>query len=548
MSQVRQMPAPPPARVPVPDLLDLEPRLRLDDVAIDELMEISFLGGGAADHLEEALSRPGSAADSGWQPDLFREELFLDALVEECFQIESFGRPIPINRVFLREILCRPPLDAETVRFRQQLLTELDTDAEVVATTESLFHDLFHLLALFKAPHRRAKLDVTLFRLEILEQAKKTVAAMAASFQDSKSGLRRIHQTGLEIQKTREWGLLISLLDYENHLARVDFTIQLGADGKIRQLELNRLQENTENPFYVPPTRRLRDRIELIRHGFEFSGKELVNRVVHQVFLEISDWVKPLLQLQCHLAFYLGSRAFRQRSETAGLRICLPEFSDGDRLRLDGLFNPLLFRQGTPVPSDLEAERSDSIFVITGPNSGGKTRLLQAVGLAQILGQSGLYVPAIRANLPIVDGLFASATERASVDQREGRLGTELLRIRRLFESLGPRSMVLVDELCSGTNPSEAVEIFLMVIQLLQRVEPVGLITTHFLDFARELAADPPSENLQFLQVEMDGETSTYQFIPGVAQTSLATATARRLGVTLDELEDLVDRRHRPAS
>lgn len=537
------MPAPTPAHVPVPDLLDLEPRFRLDDVAIDELMEISFLGGGAADHLEEALSRQDASGARGWRPELFREELFLDAFVEECFRLESFGRPVPINRVFLREILCRPPLDANTVRFRQEVLTELDSDGELLATTEALFQDLFHLLALFKAPHRRAKLDITLFRLEILEQAQKTVRAMAANFAEAGSGLRRIYEAGVEIQKTREWGLLTSLLDYDNHLARLDFTIQIGADGKIRHLLLNELQENSKNPFYVAPTQRIKDRIQLIRHGFEFSNKELVNRVVHQVFLEISDWVKPLLQLQCHLAFYLGSRSFRRRAEAEGLTVCLPRMAESGDLNLEGLFNPLLFRQGTPVPCDLVARRSDSIFVITGPNSGGKTRLLQAVGLAQILGQSGLYVPANRAVLPIVDGLFASATEGARVDQREGRLGTELLRIRLLFESLGPRSMVLVDELCSGTNPSEAVEIFLMVIQLLRRVEPVGLITTHFLDFARELAEQPASENLEFLQVEMAGEASTYQFVPGVAETSLATATARRLGVTLDELEKLVDRR-----
>ncbi len=540
------MAGPSPAQVPVPDLLGLEARLHLDEVAVDELMEISFLGGGAADHLEQALARTdGLDGESGWRPELFREELFLDALVEECFQVESLGRPTPINKVFLREVLSRPPLDVATIRFRQEILGELDSDAELLARTQGLFQDLFHLLSLFKAPHRRAKLDITLFRLEILDQAKKTIEAMAENFSAANSGLRRIHTTGAEIRSTPQWGWLASLLDYENHLAKLDFSIQVGADGKIRQLRLNRVEENTGNPFYVPPMRRLKDRVELIRHGFEFSSKELVNRVVHEVFLQISDWLKPLLQLQCHLAFYLGSRSFRTRAESAGLAVCVAEFESGSDLQLEELFNPLLFRQGRPVPSTLVSDLRDPVFIITGPNSGGKTRLLQAIGLAQMLGQSGLYVPAARARLALVDGLFASATEPASVDQREGRLGTELLRIRKLFESLGPRSMVLVDELCSGTNPSEAVEIFLMVIQLLQRVEPIGLITTHFLDFARELESSPPTDSLRFLQVEMRGESSTYQFVPGVAGTSLATATARRLGVTLEELVELVDRRHR---
>lgn len=182
-------------------------------------------------------------------------------------------------------------------------------------------------------------------------------------------------------------------------------------------------------------------------------------------------------------------------------------------------------------------------MMITGPNSGGKTRLLQAVGLAQLLGQAGVYVPARRARIPLLDGLFASITERATVDQTEGRLGTELVRIRELFEAASPRSMLILDELCSGTNPSEAEEIVLMVLQLLERLRPVAFVTTHFLDFSRRLESERPVSHLRFLQVELDrNQRSTYQFVPGVAETSLAANTAKRLGVTFEELSTLVVR------
>jgi DNA mismatch repair protein MutS2 len=134
------------------------------------------------------------------------------------------------------------------------------------------------------------------------------------------------------------------------------------------------------------------------------------------------------------------------------------------------------------------------------------------------------------------------------VDQTEGRLGTELLRIRHLFASVRARSIVLMDELCSGTNPSEAEEIFLMVLQLLERLRPVALITTHFLDFARRLEDRPPIGSLEFRRVEMDDrQRSTYQFVPGVAETSLASTTARRLGVTLEELSALIADRVEPS-
>ena len=182
--------------------------------------------------------------------------------------------------------------------------------------------------------------------------------------------------------------------------------------------------------------------------------------------------------------------------------------------------------------------------MITGPNSGGKTRLLQTVGLTQLLAQSGLFVPAAEAELPLVKGLFVSLVENESADQAEGRLGRELMRIRSLFESVGSPSMVILDELCSGTNPSEGTEIFEMVIRLLGRLDTLAFISTHFLDFARGLEADPPIRDLEFLQVESSADLcSTYQFLPGVADSSLARATAERLGVTFEDLDALIDRR-----
>src|SRR5258706_15372187 len=122
---------------------------------------------------------------------------------------------------------------------------------------------------------------------------------------------------------------------------------------------------------------------------------------------------------------------------------------------------------------------------IAGPNSCGKPRLLQALGLAQLLAQAGCYVPATRARLPLRHGLFVSLSQEPSAEAREGRLGTELIRIRSMFEQLSPDSLVILDELCSGTNPSEGEEIFELVVGLLAELEPQAFITTHFLQFAK---------------------------------------------------------------
>src|SRR5262249_26351376 len=152
------------------------------------------------------------------------------------------------------------------------------------------------------------------------------------------------------------------------------------------------------------------------------------------------------------------------------------------------LFNPLLLAQGVKVvPCDIVIDRFDATLIVTGPNSGGKTRLLQSLALAQMLGQCGFFVPAREAKLAVAPGLFVSLIEEATADQSEGRLGMELIRIRSLFEKLRVGSMVVLDELCSGTNPSEGEEIFELVVTLLAELRPQAFITTHFLQMAARM-------------------------------------------------------------
>jgi DNA mismatch repair protein MutS2 len=105
---------------------------------------------------------------------------------------------------------------------------------------------------------------------------------------------------------------------------------------------------------------------------------------------------------------------------------------------------------------------------------------------------------------------------------------------------------VIMDELCSGTNPSEGEEIFRLVVDLLSELAPQAFITTHFLRFAADLERERPLPGLAFLQVELDADREpTYGFVGGVAKTSLASKTAERLGVTREALEALVREKRR---
>ncbi|MEM6455953.1 MAG: DNA mismatch repair protein, partial [Acidobacteriota bacterium] len=338
--------------------------------------------------------------------------------------------------------------------------------------------------------------------------------------------------------------LLTDVLNHENRFATVHVAVQFGARGQISALHIQSIDGHKDNRFYRPPLRRLWDRLRLaFAHGHTLRARSLVGRIIRDVFVRTTPLVAPLLQLLGHLEVYLGARAFRRRAEARGRAVTLPTIAvdDDAPLQLDQLWNPLLLPAAqAPVPCTLSSDDGHSLTLITGPNSGGKTRLLQAIGLAQLLGQSGLYVAASTAQLRRVHGLFISLVARETADQAEGRLGRELTRIRALLEAVDPPALVILDELCSGTNPSEGIEVFGLVLRILERLTPRAFITTHFLDYARQLEAQRPIDALRFLQVEVDaGQRPTYRFVPGVAATSMAAVMAERLGMTFERLDAL---------
>jgi DNA mismatch repair protein MutS2 len=316
----------------------------------------------------------------------------------------------------------------------------------------------------------------------------------------------------------------------------------------VRAFQLVRVEENTGNRFHAGPLSRWLSRLRLLVFGYRVREEELVGRLLQGVFDGIEEYLWLCFQVRRDLEFYLAALGFKSFAEDRGLSVCLPELRparpDGSReaSEFERLYNPLLLlEERSPRPCDLSLG-GKALLIVTGPNSGGKTRLLQAIGLSQLLAQAGFFVPAKRAALSLRDGLFVSVVEEAVADAREGRLGTELLRIRHLFENIAWGSLVIVDELCSGTNPSEAEEIFRLVLDLLSEIEPQAVVSTHFLHFAGRLEAERPMLGLEFLQVELDAAQSpTFGFVPGVAETSLAGRTAARLGVTREALRELID-------
>ncbi|NUP14124.1 MAG: DNA mismatch repair protein [Polyangiaceae bacterium] len=535
--------------MPVVDLLHPTPMQRIDVEQAKVAIALAFAGGVSGGLFADALDRA-KVGPSTWNPKLFAGDLFLQQFVGRCFRARIDGHEPVVSINHLVKLLAQPPADPAVVHHRRAILAELAGSELLRRELERLYTNICRFRTLLEGVSGVGKGDANRRQLDLLLVFKHIIDNAADGFRTAKSGLRRLAEHGDRIRGGEPFRSLSDLIRYDEQLATMTLKVRVGADGRVRAFEVLTLQEEADNPFQTSPARRWFSKIELFLRGFKLSEGEVMARLIDAVFEGIKDDIPPLIQLMGDLEFYLGALGFKEFAADAGLPVCLPGLVTRDAPRvLNGLFNPLLLAHGMkPVPCDIVTDRHDTTVLVTGPNSGGKTRLLQSIALAQLLAQSGVFIPARSASLTLASGLVVSLIEEAKSDQSEGRLGTELKRIRELFEALPPGAMVILDELCSGTNPSEGEEIFELVIQMLARLGPQALITTHFLVFAARLEREAQIANLRFLQVELGAEQRpTYQFMPGVARTSLAAHAASRLGVTRDQLLSLIDRNTRLA-
>jgi DNA mismatch repair protein MutS2 len=539
----------------VPDLLHPDPRDAVDPARTRQSIAFAFASGVSGGLFYEALAAA-PLAPSTWDRGGFAADLFLDTLCDSTFKpTVSAGEEAPADaasaRGHLVRLLAHPPSDRNIVLYRQEIARELYSSRALRDKLDALYLLLARLRDLLEGATGSGKWDPLRRQLDLLGVAKEIFDAMAG-FEGARSGLSRLRAFGERVRAGEPYRSLANLLRYDEALATVDVKLGVGADGRIRSFRVVAAHEHDDNPFVLSPLRRWLARFELFARGYRFGEGEVMARLVDAVFGGIEEDVTRLVQVFGDVHFYEAAMGFCDRAASVGLAVCLPAFVPAsDPRAYVGLFNPLLLpltQPAAPVPCDVATDRHARTVLVTGPNSGGKTRLLQALGLCQVLAQAGLFVCAAEARVAPVPALVVSLSQETTAEQAEGRLGMELLRIRSLFERLPRGAMVLLDELCSGTNPSEGEEIFELVVRMLTRLLPQAFVTTHFLAFAKHLEQAKAIDDLRFLQVELGPDQApTYRFVPGVATTSLAAQAALRLGVTEDLLRALIEHNAGPA-
>jgi len=201
--------------------------------------------------------------------------------------------------------------------------------------------------------------------------------------------------------------------------------------------------------------------------------------------------------------------------------------------------HPLLLAAGEAVvPFDLTLDRAERTLVISGPNTGGKTVLLKAVGLLGALAQSGIIPPVgAGSQLPVFTRVFADIGDHQSLAANLSTFSAHIAALRHILDDADPATLVLLDEIGSGTDPAEGAALAAAALLSLTRRGSTTLATTHLGALKTLPERDPGMVNAS-LQFDAETIRPTYRFEKGVPGRSYGLAIARRLGIDPGVLAD----------
>jgi DNA mismatch repair ATPase MutS len=262
--------------------------------------------------------------------------------------------------------------------------------------------------------------------------------------------------------------------------------------------------------------------------------------LVANALAQSTDHILSFFQmLRTEVAFYIGCLNLHTELRRIGEPICLPALAPAGERRLSfrGLYDPsLALSMGQKaVGNDLSADHKD-LVIITGRNTGGKSTFLRSIGLAHLMLQAGMFVPAESFSSEVCERLFTHYKREEDALMESGKWDEELGRMSEIVDRLAADSVLLFNESFASTNEREGSEIARQVVKALVEKRVKVFFVTHLYHFARGMF-DQNLNNAVFLRAERRADgTRTFKLIEG---EPLQTSYGEDLYTRIFESENL---------
>lgn len=502
------------------------------------------------------------------------------------------------------QVLTELQTDLAVISYRQEILADFLNSPALVANLTKVLPHLVELTAVGRGRPWSGDSPLTLIlrRLSELENYIECVERLWTALQPSQtysaqaSGLINLREMLAENRAASDYQRLKEELPkLRAQLEQVgSVTIGVNLDAQLRPASATILAFNKE--YFGGKTtlleRLLGDKNIENKRGltqlYRAEDSNVPNAPQHQLFKEMSRLLERvvtpisgalerytrvnssnLLKLEGEIAFYLGSAKLFNEMRGYNLAFCRPAIAEQeeDVCSIEGGFSLDLALRLYPranssnrgiVPNDVKFEAA-TIFILTGPNSGGKTTYLRQVGQSQVLFQAGLLVPGRTARISPADGIFTHFATVERVNAEGGRLAEELERFAALFKEASPHSLILLNEPLASTDHNSARVLSRDILAGLRLLNARTIYVTHLHELIEDALADeamatvgPPVVSLVAAvtedSVEKDlanrHEVPIYRIVPGRPQSvSFAAELARQHGLNLSQIQSTLHNR-----
>ena len=297
---------------------------------------------------------------------------------------------------------------------------------------------------------------------------------------------------------------------------------------------------NTEATVFIEPWATIDVQNDL--RELTMEEKHEVERILRMLSSEVGAYEREIscnIELIAEIDLALAkARYAKEAKATEPLMVAAgrnPEAKANEpvgALRLVEARHPLLGSKA--VPLSVEIGRGFSILVITGPNTGGKTVALKTIGLLSLMAQAGLPIPALaESRIPLFDSVYADIGDEQSIEQTLSTFSWHIGNIVRINNSATEKSLVLLDELGTNTDPGEGSALARAILLHFLSQGTMAVATTHYTEL-KALAHTTDGMQNAALNVDPVTMAPTYHLTVGIPGGSNALATASRLGLTAE--------------